>query len=120
MKSVKALKEDIVKRHGVVIQEAEDGFSFQIPYRTKPTQNSSVLRAILSWGGTWDHVSVSLHNRVPTWAEMQFIKDLCFLPEECCCQLHPPRMNYINDHKHTLHIWRPQTEHIPQPPQEFV
>ena len=114
------LKKTILRHHGTIMGAGEDGMAFQIPYRIKPSDNPVVLRAIISWGMQWDHLSVSLHARTPTWAEMQFMKDLCFEETECCYQLHPPREKYINNHPHTLHIWRPQKDEIPQPPLMMV
>jgi hypothetical protein len=76
----------------------------------------STLNVIASDAKGWDHVSVSLPNRVPNWAEMCFIKRLFWLPDECVMQLHPPERLYVNNHRYTLHLWRPQQEAIPMPP----
>lgn len=116
MKHPDDIKKEVITRHGTVMGVGEDGMAFQLPYRVKPSDNSVVLRAIASYGMMWDHVSVSLTNRTPTWAEMNFMKELCFKEDECCYQLHPPRERYINQHPFTLHLWRPQKEEIPQPP----
>lgn len=67
------------------------------------------LRVISSNGMGWDHVSVSLSNRCPTWDEMDFIKNLFFKDDEAVMQLHPPRKNWVNNHPFCLHLWRPQT-----------
>lgn len=68
----------------------------------------------------WDHVSVSLPNRCPTWDEMEFIKRIFFLPEEVCFQLQPAEADYINNHPYCLHIWRHATMLVPLPPPHFV
>jgi hypothetical protein len=73
-----------------------------------------------SWGGGWDHVSVSLPDRCPTWDEMCRVKEAFFLPEECVMELHPQRSQYVNCHPFCLHLWRPQAKKIPMPPREFV
>jgi hypothetical protein len=78
------------------------------------------LQVISSVGGGWDHVSVSLNDRCPTWEEMNFVKDLFFEPHECVMQLHPPKSNYVNVHPNCLHLWRPQATAIPQPPRVMV
>jgi hypothetical protein len=75
---------------------------------------------IFSWGGGWDHVSVSFNNRCPTWEEMCQIKDLFFEPDECVMQLHPPKKDYINNHPYCLHLWHPTTQPIPMPPKFMV
>lgn len=75
--------------------------------------NGCSLKVICSNGGGWDHVSVSLPGRCPTWSEMSFIKTLFFEGEETVMQLHPPESSYINNHPYCLHLWRPQsTEEI--------
>jgi hypothetical protein len=81
-----------------------------------------IVSVIASWGGGWDHVSVVPLNvkRVPTWEEMCWVKDMLFLPNECVVQYHPAEANYINDHRHCLHLWRPQNGELPVPPKIFV
>lgn len=66
------------------------------------------LKVIASFGGGWDHVSVSCPDRCPTWEEMCYVKDLFFDDEECVVQFHPPKSQYVNYHPRTLHLWRPQ------------
>lgn len=70
---------------------------------------STMLRIIASDGGGWDHVSVSLPTRCPTWEEMCWVKRLFFSPDEVVMQLHPATSNYVNNHPHCLHLWRPQS-----------
>lgn len=83
---------------------------FQIPYR------GVYLRVISGCGEGWDHVSVSLPDRCPTWDEMNWIKNLFFKPDELAIQYHPPEKDYINVCKTVLHIWRPWKTEIPIPP----
>jgi len=78
------------------------------------------LRLVVSDGEGWDHVSVSLENRCPSWAEMCFVKDLFFEPDEVAMQLHPAKSDYVNYHQHCLHLWRPYNRSIPLPPSIFV
>jgi hypothetical protein len=70
---------------------------------------NATLRCIVSDGGGWDHVSVSLHTRCPTWDEMAFVKSLFFDDEEVVMQLHPAKSQYVNHFQFCLHLWRPQT-----------
>jgi hypothetical protein len=81
------------------------------------------LFVLVSDGGGWDHVSVSLVNRAletpPSWAEMCWVKDQFFDPEEAVVQYHPPHSRYVNISE-TLHLWRPQTVAIPLPPMPLV
>lgn len=86
-----------------------------------PIPNSrETVRVIASDGGGWEHVSVSLVNRCPTWEEMCAVKDLFWSAEDCVMQLHPPRSEYVNHHPFCLHLWRPIGRDIPQPPSFFV
>lgn len=78
------------------------------------------LNVIVSDGDGWDHVSVSLPHRCPTWDEMCQIKDLCWDPEDCVIQYHPPRSAYVNNHPYCLHLWRNQTVDIIRPPAIMV
>ncbi len=83
-------------------------------------RGSTYLRVIASDGEGWDHVSVSLPTRCPTWEEMSFVKRLFFHDEECVMQLHPPASQWINFNPFCLHLWRPQDATIPQPPTWMV
>lgn len=86
-----------------------------------PLPNSrDELRVIASDGDGWEHVSVSLVNRCPTWSEMCAVKDLFWNAEDCVMQLHPPRSEYVNYHPYCLHLWRPVAGAIPQPPSWMV
>lgn len=79
-----------------------------------------LLRVVVSDGRDWDHISVSLETRCPSWAEMCFVKDLFFEPHEVAMQLHPAKADYVNHHPYCLHLWRPQAKRIPLPPSIFV
>lgn len=75
----------------------------------------------------WEHVSVTIMckhkqvNRCPTWAEMCFLKDLFWGPDEAVMQLHPPKSEYVNNHEFCLHLWKPPVfKPIPLPPAIFV
>jgi len=80
--------------------------AFFIPIRT---HRSGCLKVICSNGGGWDHVSVSLPDRCPTWDEMCVVTDLFFKDDETVMQLRPPKSCYVNNHPFCLHLWRPQT-----------
>lgn len=108
---------EIAMHKGVHVQEAgEDGLAFLLssPY------DRGVLRVIASNGDGWDHVSVSLEKRTPTWEEMSAVRDICFLDTECCYELHVPRAEHLSFHPYCLHMWRPQGVEIPMPPPIMV
>ncbi len=75
-----------------------------------------LLAFIASWGGGWDHVSVSYAHRCPTWEEMQRVKEMFFGDDEIAVQYHPAKSEYVNNHPFCLHMWKPRMELIPTPP----
>lgn len=86
-----------------------------------------ILRCMISDGacvedetGQWEHVSISLPNRCPTWEEMCFVKNLFFEEHETVIQYHPPKSEYVNNHPYCLHLWRPKAAQIPLPPSILV
>ncbi len=88
----------------------------------KPPRRSYLLQVIASDGGGWEHASVSLAHRTPTWWEMCHIKAVFWEPEDCVLQYHPPESKYINCHPYCLHLWRPADSSIviPTPPEWMV
>lgn len=97
---------DRVFVHGV----AEDGGAIQV----------NEIRIIFSWDEGWDHVSVSLPDRCPTWEEMEWVKRAFFRDTETAMQLHVPISDHISFHPYCLHLWRPQRKKIPRPPAALV
>lgn len=103
---------------GESARPAEEGF-FIVPV------GGASLRIIASRASTvegadWDHVSVSLATRCPTWGEMCVVKDLFFEPKDWCVQYHPAEADYVNCHPYCLHIWRPTVAALPTPPSWLV
>lgn len=74
------------------------------------------LRTIAAAGMGWDHVSVSLPFRCPSWGEMDYVKRRFFHDHETVMQLHVPASELINVHAYCLHLWRPHGVEIPRPP----
>ena len=80
-------------------QKAGDPFGwFMIPMKQKAPFGNGLTRvftvtfAVQADAQTdWEHVSVSLPDRCPTWEEMCFIKDLFWNSDECVVQYHPPK-----------------------------
>jgi len=67
----------------------------------------------------WEHVSVSLPDRCPTWDEMCFIKSIFWDDDETVVQYHPPKSDYVNVAKNCLHLWMYRGE-MPRPPKIYV
>jgi hypothetical protein len=83
-------------------------------------ERGTPLKIIASDGAGWEHVSVSLPHRCPTWAEMAFVKSVFWDGSDCVVQFHPPESEYVNNHPYCLHLWR-STEHaFPLPPSLLV
>ena len=78
------------------------------------------LNCIASNGHGWDHVSVSVEDRCPTWAEMSHVYSLFALPNEAWMQLHVPSRDHVNFHPHCLHLWRPHRRGLQLPPSYMV
>lgn len=78
------------------------------------------FKVIASDGGGWEHVSVSLPHRCPTWEEMAFVKSMFWTDEDCVVQFHPPRSEYVNNHPYCLHLWRQVGAEFPMPPALMV
>lgn len=93
---------------------------FMIP--TTPTGPfMAVMVSAASEHAEWDHASVSMAARCPTWMEMCKVKDLLWDPEDVVIQFHPPKSEYVNLAKNCLHLWCYRgILPIPRPPQHLV
>lgn len=75
-------------------------------------------------GPSWEHVSV--HGRTtrgvftPSWDQMCFIKTLFWDADDCVIQFHPPKSEYVNRHKNTLHLWRKSGINWETPPKILI
>lgn len=78
------------------------------------------LRVMVSAGDIpempWEHVSVSLRTRCPTWEEMAWVKSLFWGDDESVIQYHPPKSEYVSFHPFCLHLWKPIGIELPRPP----
>lgn len=107
-----------IKKNGYlkIKKEGSDGFGGSF-YDKKSRCN---LNFIMSWGAGFEHCSVSLPNRCPSWEQMCAIKELFWRDDETCMELHPAKENYVNNHPYCLHIWKPINKEIPLPPSIMV
>lgn len=86
-----------------------------------PFFNSARVKAFCVASSTygWEHISVHMikdgKQQTPTWKEMCTIKDHFWGPEDAVVQYHPPRSEYVNNHPHVLHLWRPTELEMPRP-----
>lgn len=100
-----------------IVQTGLDGFAAHLNH---PSYKPEAVVIVASWGGGWEHVSVSLARRCPTWEEMCMIKDIFWGEEECVVEYHPPRSQYVNRHPYCLHLWKKIGEEFETPPKEYV
>lgn len=111
-------------RSGYMASDESNGNNsvFFVPRR--PGMNP--LRVIASDGALedgatpWEHVSVSLPDRCPTWSEMCAVKRLFWDDDDTVVQFHPPRSEWVNNHEFCLHLWRPVGVEVPRPPALLV
>lgn len=68
----------------------------------------------------WEHVSVSLADRCPSWSEMQAVKELFWDDSEVVLQFHPTKAEYVNCHPYCLHMWRHKQTNHALPPRRLI
>lgn len=78
------------------------------------------LNFIFSYQLGWEHLSVSMPSKTPSWEQMCMMKDIFWGEDEACVQYHPKKEDYVNNHQHCLHIWKPVEEFLPLPPSILV
>lgn len=98
----------------------ESGFDGMACYLSDKRHKPREMAIIVSWAEGWEHVSVSLRNRCPTWDEMCLVKDIFWRDDECAVQFHPPKSEYVNLHPYCLHLWKKIGESFETPPKAFV
>jgi len=107
-------------QYGSTSQAGNNG-AFLIPLKQGTAHhNEANFQVVASDGEGWEHVSVGLPKRTPTWEEMCYIKDFFWDKEDCVVQYHPPEANYVNNAKFTLHLWRPVEAKFPAPEDVLV
>jgi hypothetical protein len=99
-------------RNVCIMQRTDAGFAAQA--RTVMGMERDALGFIVSWGNNWDHASVSLRDRAPTWLEMEAVRNAIWEPNETVLQYHPSR-NQARISPYCLHLWRPQDGPLPLP-----
>lgn len=110
----------VLKRFGEYGDATAGFFEPVIIATSYGVQQHITFRVIASSGEGWEHVSVSLPHRCPTWEEMEEIRRMFFLDHETVMQLHVPVTDHINCHPYCLHLWRPLLQAIPKPPAWMV
>ena len=119
MKEIEKLERFRVTRGPFGTQKGDNKGLFFIPTLKGPTP-LKVLCAPMDLDNEWQHVSVSLPKRCPTWAEMAKVKKLFWGADETVVQFHPKRSEYINNHPYCLHLWKHRDGEHKLPPTLLV
>lgn len=114
MKSIKEIK----KTSNLFIEAETENDGMGGRYYEK--QSGKWLNFIFSYQLGWEHLSISMPNKTPSWEQMCIMKDIFWDKDECCVQYHPKEEDYVNMHQHCLHIWKPIEEKLPIPPSILV
>lgn len=70
--------------------------------------------------GEWEHVSVSIADRCPSWEDMCRVKAMFWEDSETVIQFHPEESQYVNNHEFCLHLWKQVGVKVELPPKQFV
>lgn len=108
MRNLNYLNDKRIDLYGCIGDEYNGAFKLRI--------NGTFVNVIASRGMGWEHVSVSQPSKTPSWEIMAKVKEMFFEEEEVVIQYHPKKSEYINNHKHCLHLWRPIDKEIITPP----
>lgn len=114
MKSI----EEIKKTPNLVIEAEADNDGMGGRYYDKTT--GKWLNFIFSYQLGWEHLSVSMPSKTPSWDQMCMMKDIFWREDEVCVEYHPKKSDYVNNHSHCLHIWKPTNVELATPPSILV
>ena len=111
--------EEILSSKVIYTDKVEKGYDGMRGFLTIERTDMSF---VASWGGGWEHISVSPLKRkiTPTWEQMCKVKDIFFKPDEAVIQIHPPKDEYVNNMPNCLHLWRAIDKPMLLPPSFMV
>lgn len=118
MKNINDIRNDARIRQILRDLSRDDIIQFKATVRSKYNTKIATVKFTKAMG--WEHLSVSYQDETPSWDFMQEMKEMFWKDNEVCMQLHPKAEDYINNHEHCLHIWKPIDVDIPTPPSIFV
>lgn len=70
--------------------------------------------AIMQDGREWLHVSFSRARKLPSYADLQLVKREFIGNDKKAVMVFPEEENYVNIHKHCLHLWYSADNPIPE------
>lgn len=87
-----------------VIEDRLDGTMYGL--RNVPRSFACFSVSLERDGRWWLHLSVSrADERLPTWEELLYVRDILAGPEATAYQILPPRSQHVNVHDFCLHLW---------------
>lgn len=110
--------EEIRKTPNLFIEAEAENDGIDGKYYDK--YSGKYLNFIFSYQLGWEHLSVSMPGKTPTWDQMCVMKDIFWNKNETCIEYHPKEEDYVNNHEHCLHIWKPTEQELPTPPSILV
>jgi hypothetical protein len=66
-----------------------------------------VSRSTVKGGDQWFHVSVSRPDRLPTWTELNKVRDEFLGPDTEAYHVLARKSDHVNIHENCLHLWAP-------------
>lgn len=114
MKSI----EEIKKTPNLFIEAEAENDGMGGKYYDK--YSGKYLNFIFSYQLGWEHLSVSMPHKTPSWEQMCQMKNIFWGEDEVCVEYHPRKEDYVNNHEHCLHIWKPTETELPTPPSILV
>lgn len=114
MKSI----EEIKRTPNLIIEAETDNDGMGGKYYDK--YSNKWLNFIFSYQLGWEHLSVSMPGKTPSWDQMCVMKNIFWNEDEACVEYHPKKEEYVNDHEYCLHIWKPTKVELPTPPTILV
>jgi len=91
--------------------KSNEGDNFGLFFIPVTTHKAPLKVICAPMDSEWQHVSVSLPNRCPSWSEMNYIKSLFWNDNETVVQFHPKKSEYVDNCKFCLHLWRHKDDH---------
>lgn len=86
-------------------RHVEEGYD---TYRYVAPTGLCVIETIRPYedGKTWQHVSVSYGDHLPSWADLSMVKRIWMGNETTALQVFPPASRWVSIHPYVLHLWR--------------